>query len=84
MEFVRCSLIYNMYIMSTTILLNLINIYELPAIYFLVLYYIFIPIIVIFNYNNNIIYNIAKINNWIFLLKILNPYKNVVYFPKVI
>ena len=70
--------------MSTTILLNLINIYELPAIYFLVLYYIFIPIIVIFNYNNNIIYNIAKINNWIFLLKILNPYKNVVYFPKVI
>jgi hypothetical protein len=84
MEFVRCSLIYNMYIMCTTLLLNLINIYELPAIYFLVLYYIFIPIIVIFNYNNNIIYNIAKINNWIFLLKILNPYKNIVYFPKVI
>jgi hypothetical protein len=84
MEFVRCSLIYNMYIMSTTLLLNLIDIYELPAIYFLVLYYIFIPIIVIFNYNNNIIYNIAKINNWIFLLKILNPYKNIVYFPKVI
>lgn len=73
-----------MYIMSTTLLLNLIDIYELPAIYFLVLYYIFIPIIVIFNYNNNIIYNIAKINNWIFLLKILNPYKNIVYFPKVI
>lgn len=84
MEFVRCSLIYNMYITGTTLLLNLINIYELPAIYFLVLYYIFIPIIVIFNYNNNIIYNIAKINNWIFLLKILNPYKNIVYFPKVI
>ena len=84
MEIVRCSLVYNMYIMCTTILLNLINIYELPAIYFLVLYYIFIPIIVIFNYNNNIIYNMAKINNWIFLLKILNPYKNVVYFPKVI
>ena len=84
MEFVRCSLIYNMYIMGTTLLLNLIDIYELPVIYFLVLYYIFIPIIVIFNYNNNIIYNIAKINNWIFLLKILNPYKNIVYFPKVI
>lgn len=82
--FVRCSLIYNMYIMCMTLLLSMLNIYEISAIYFLILYYILIPIIIIFSYNNDIIYRIAKIWNWIFLLKIFNLYKNILYFPKVI